>query len=207
MTRLVRRSSATSRGTAFFSLSNIPSAHAQMFWLSDTYHTKKRCWFLQGIDIFSWLYRHKRRCKNRASLVFWRQRWENVSCRLGRLKCFFAKLAVHEWSCLYGLSVDEFQDLPIQFRQLLGAKNFNGCGILLVGQGGPTLIKKVYEMRIGSSLVTEWQNYPGFFWAWTRQLEKHETGPHQMVEAWPEEKVRRKFLADTKEYPWCVLLM
>ena len=41
-----------------------------------------------------------------------------------------------------GLSVDEFQDLPIQFAQVLTAKNFNRCGILLVGLGGPTLIKK-----------------------------------------------------------------
>ena len=27
-------------------------------------------------------------------------------------------MAVYEWSCLSGLSVDEFQDLPIQFGQL-----------------------------------------------------------------------------------------
>ena len=33
------------------------------------------------------------------------------------------------------------------------------------------------------------------FWARTRQLEKHETGPHQMTEARPEEKARRNFLA------------
>ena len=52
MTRLVRRSSAgVWRYCVFLSCSNIPSAHAQMFWLSDTYHTKTRCWFLQGIDI------------------------------------------------------------------------------------------------------------------------------------------------------------
>ena len=35
---------------------------------------------------------HKRRCKNRACLIFWRQRREMVSCRLGRLKCFFANM-------------------------------------------------------------------------------------------------------------------
>ena len=46
------------------------------------------------------------------------------------------------------LSVDEFQDLLIQFGQVLKAKNFNGCCILLVGLDGPTLIKLIYEMRI-----------------------------------------------------------
>ena len=46
---------------------------------------------------------------------------------------------------------DEFQDLPIQFGQVLKAKNFIECCILLVGLGGPTLLKKnrIYEMRIG----------------------------------------------------------
>ena len=64
------------------------------------------------------------------------------SCRLGRLKCSVVNMAVHERSCLSGLSVDEFQDLPIQFRQTLKVKNFNRCGILLIGLGGPTLMKK-----------------------------------------------------------------
>ena len=36
----------------------------------------------------------------------------------------------------------EFQDLPIQFGQVLKAKNFNRCCILMVGLGGPTLKKK-----------------------------------------------------------------
>ena len=33
--------------------------------------------------------------------------------------------------------MDEFQDLTIQFGQVLKAKNFNLCVILLVGLGGP----------------------------------------------------------------------
>ena len=50
--------------------------------------------------------------------------------------------------------MDEFQDLAIQFGQVLKAKNFNRCGILLVGLGGPTLMKKKDEMRIGSLLLS-----------------------------------------------------
>ena len=65
-----------------------------------------------------------------------------VSCRLGRLNCSVVTMAVHEQSCLSGLSVDEFQNLPIQFGQVLKARNFNGSCILLLGLGGPTLIKK-----------------------------------------------------------------
>ena len=42
MNRLVRRSSAgVWRYCVFLSCSNIPSAHAQMFWLFDTYPTQK----------------------------------------------------------------------------------------------------------------------------------------------------------------------
>ena len=37
--------------------------------------------------------------------------------------------------------MEEFQHLPIQFGQVLKAKNFNRCGILLVGLEGPTLTK------------------------------------------------------------------
>ena len=48
-------------------------------------------------------------------------------------------------NCLSGLSVNEFQDLPIQFGQCLEAKNFNRCGILLVGLGGPTLLKSMAD--------------------------------------------------------------
>ena len=91
---------------------------------------------------FNWFCRHK---LNVRTVRVWsspRQRWEMVSCRLGRLKCSVVNMAVHEWSCLSGLSVDEFQDLPIQFGQVLKDKNFNQCGILLVGLGGPTLRKK-----------------------------------------------------------------
>ena len=44
--------------------------------------------------------------------------------------------------------MDEFQDLPIQFGQVLRAKNVNGCGILLVELGG-IYKKKIHEMRIG----------------------------------------------------------
>ena len=57
----------------FLSCSNIPSVHAQMSWLSNTYHAKKGCWnFFILIFIFTsnWyfsrLYMHKRNCKNRA---------------------------------------------------------------------------------------------------------------------------------------------
>ena len=48
----------------------------------------------------------------------------------------------------------------------------------------------LYEMRIGH-LPLSWNGRvtQNSFWAWTRQLEEHETG------ARPEEKVRRKFLA------------
>ena len=55
-----------------------------------------------------------------------------VSCRLGRLKCSVVKHGGSRVICLYGLSVDEFQVLPIQFGQVLKAKNFSGCCILLV---------------------------------------------------------------------------
>ena len=47
--------------------------------------------------------------------------------------------------CLSGLFVDEFQDLPIQFGQVLKAKNFNRCSIFLVRLGGPTLMKKTIK--------------------------------------------------------------
>ena len=39
---------------------------------------------------------------------------------------------------LSGLSVDEFQDLPIQFVQVLKAKIFKRRGILLIGLGDST---------------------------------------------------------------------
>ena len=79
-----------------------------------------------------------------------RQRREMVSRRLGRLtECSVVNKAVHEWSCLSGLSVDGFQDLPIQFGQVLKAKNFNRCGILLVGLGGTTLMKKTMKWESG----------------------------------------------------------
>ena len=45
--------------------------------------------------------------------------------------------------------MDEFQDLPIQFGQVLKAKNFNRCAILLVGRGGPTLMKKTMKRESG----------------------------------------------------------
>ena len=163
MTRLVRRSSATSGGTAILSLvqtfrrcmrkcsgspiRTMPKKDAGIFLFLFL--------FLRAIDISV-----DCTCINvtvrtvRACLVFWRQRWEMVSCRLARLKCF---------SCLSGLSVHEFQDLPIQFGQVLKAKNFNRCCILLVGLGEPTLIKNLWNENRGCSLVVEWQNYPEFF--------------------------------------------
>ena len=78
-----------------------------------------------------------------------RQRREMVSCRLGRLKCSVVNMAVHEWSCLSGLSVDEFQYLLTQSGQVLKAKTFNRCVILLVGLGGPTLMKKTMKWESG----------------------------------------------------------
>ena len=78
-----------------------------------------------------------------------RQRREMVSCRLGRLKCSVVNMAVYEWSCLSGLSVDEFQDLLTQSGQVLKAKTFNRCVILLVGLGGPTLMKKTMKWESG----------------------------------------------------------
>ena len=60
--------------------------------------------------------------------------------------------------------MDEFQDLPIQFGQVLKAKNFNRRVILLVGLGGPTLLEiKIDNENRESSLVEEWHNYPEFF--------------------------------------------
>ena len=78
-----------------------------------------------------------------------RQRREMVSCKLGRLKCSVVNMAVHEWSCLSGLSVDEFQDLLTQSGQVSKAKTFNRCVILLVGLGGPTLMKKTMKWESG----------------------------------------------------------
>ena len=75
--------------------------------------------------------------------------------------------------------------------QVLKAKIFNRCGILPVGLGDPTLINNLRNENQGSSLAVEWQKYP-----WTRQLEKHESGPHQMAKVRPGEKVvRRRFPA------------
>ena len=48
----------------------------------------------------------------------------------------------HQSSRLSGLSVDEFQNLPIQYEQVLKAKNCNRCCILPVRLGGSTLIRK-----------------------------------------------------------------
>ena len=45
--------------------------------------------------------------------------------------------------------MDEFQDLPIQFGQVLKAKKFNQCCVLPVGLGGPTLIKKAMKRQSG----------------------------------------------------------
>ena len=54
-----------------------------------------------------------------------------------------------QWSRLSGLSVDKFQDLPIQFEQVLKAKSFNRCWILPVGLGGSTLIRKSMKWESG----------------------------------------------------------
>ena len=98
--------------------------------------TKLRCCMVFSRNWhFSWFYRHKRNVRTVRV-------WEVLICRRGRLKCAVVNIAFHEWSCLSDLSVNEFQDLPIQFGQVLNSKNFNRCGILLVGLGGPTHIKK-----------------------------------------------------------------
>ena len=115
---------------------------------------KLTCWFFFGFFFtsnwhFSWFYRHKRNARTVRVWSCLKERREMVSCRLGRLKCSVVNMAVHEWSCLSGLSVDEFQDLPIQFGQVLKAKNFNRCGILLVGLGGPTLMNKTMKWESG----------------------------------------------------------
>ena len=43
--------------------------------------------------------------------------------------------------CKHGDSRVKIQHLPIQFAQVLEAKNFNKCCVLLVGLDEPTLIK------------------------------------------------------------------
>ena len=64
-------------------------------------------------------------------------------------------MAVHEWRCLSGRSVEGFQDLPRQFRQVLSSKSFNRCDILLVGLGGPTRINIwFYKEGIGRVLCS-----------------------------------------------------
>ena len=101
---------------------------------------------------FGCFFRHKR---NVRTVRVWSFRHRGVrsivSCELGRLKCFVVTrgTAVHQWSCLSGLSVDEFQDLLIQIGQVLKAKMFNRCCILLVGLGGPTLRKKSVKWESG----------------------------------------------------------
>ena len=59
-----------------------------------------------------------------------------------KLLCYKHGGSQHQRSGLSGLSVDEFQDLPIQFEQVLKAKNFNRCCSLPVGLGGSTHIRK-----------------------------------------------------------------
>ena len=134
--------------------------------------------FLPAIDISVDFKRNVRTVRVWCCL---KQRREMVSCKLGRLKCSVVNMAVHEWSCLSGLAVDEFQDLLTQSGQVLKAKTFNRCVILLVGSGWPDTYEKNYEMRIGS--LPLWWNgriTQNSFWAWARQLKKHETGPHRI---------------------------
>ena len=74
--------------------------------------------------------------------------------------------------------MDEFQDLPIQFGQVLKAKNVNACDSLLVGLGGPTrskqILKEFCERRIGRlSLSLNDRITQDSFRAGRRQLEKH----------------------------------
>ena len=83
--------------------------------------------------------------------------------------------------------MDEFQDLSIQFGQVLKAKTFNRCRMSLVGLSGTTVIKK----KLGK------ENLESFcVMGFKKEIDKHETGPHQMAEAQSEEKVvRRRYLA------------
>ena len=50
-------------------------------------------------------------------------------------------------------------------------------------------------MRIGT-LPLSWNGRitQNSFWAWARQLKKHETGPHRMAEARPEEMISSQIL-------------
>ena len=154
MTRLVRRSSA---GVCVFSLAQTLRQRMRKCSGSSIPSLPKKkltCWFFFFFFLtsnwhFSWFDRHKR---NERTVRVWsclRQRRELVSCRLGRLKCSVVNMAVHEWSCLSGLSVDEFQDLLTQSGQVLKAKAFNRGVILLVGLGGPTLMKKTMKWESG----------------------------------------------------------
>ena len=140
---------------------------------------------------FSWFYRHKRNVRTVRVGSCLRQRREMISCRLGRLKCSVVNMAVHEWSCLSGLSVDEFQDLLTQSGQVLKAKIFSRCVILLVGLGGPTLMKKTMKWESGVLPCHGMVQLP-------RILFGHERGnlrstrlalPHRMAEARPEEMI------------------
>ena len=145
---------------------------------------------------FIWFYRHKR---NVTTVTVWcclRHRLEMVSCRRGRVKCSVVNMVVHEWSCLSGLSVDEFQDLLTQSGQVLKAKIYSRCVILLVGLGGPTLMKKTMKWESGVLPCHGMAELP-------RILFGHERGnlrstrlalPHRMAEGRPEENISSHIL-------------
>ena len=61
--------------------------------------------------------------------------------------------------------------------------------------GWPDTYEKNYEMRIGSLLLS-WNGRitQNSFWAWARQLKKHETDPDRMAEARPEEMISSQIL-------------
>ena len=106
-----------------------------------------------------------------------------VSCRLGRVKY---SVGPHR--------MDEARPEEMISSQILRGRPgvcFHRCVILLVGLAGPTLMKKKnFKMRIGS-LPLSWNGRitQNSFWAWSRQLKKHETGRHRMAEARPEEMI------------------
>ena len=85
-------------------------------------------------------------------------------------------MAVYEWSCLSGLSVDDLQHLPIQFGQVLKAKNFNRCGVLPVGVGGPTLRKKISKWESVVFLCDGMAEFPRTLLGMSEATWKHETG-------------------------------
>ena len=102
-------------------------------------------------------------------------------------------MAVHEWSQLPSRSVDGFQDLTRQFARVLTCKQSNRYDTSLVGLGGPTRYKKIFEMGIGGVLRTRCDSITqDSFRARTSQVEIRDTGCKKMAEACPAKIAREK---------------